>query len=74
MAQEIDGYSGADIAALYTEAAMSAIRKQLHVDEKGKANMQKSISEVVIAREDFEIAKNVVKTTQQRRIDIERQN
>ena len=74
LAQEIDGYSGADIAALYTEAAMSAIRKQLHVDEKGKANMQKSISEVVIAREDFEIAKNVVKTTQQRRIDIERQN
>lgn len=74
LAQEIDGYSGADIAALYTEAAMSAIRKQLHVDEKGKANMQKSISEVVIARDDFEIAKNVVKTTQQRRIDIERQN
>lgn len=71
LAVEIDGYSGADIAALYTESAMSAIRKQLQVDEKGMATMMKSIDEVVITKDDFEIAKKAVKTTQQRRVKIE---
>ena len=70
---EIDGYSGADIAALYTEAAMSAIRKQLHFDEKGKATMMKSIDEVVITKDDFEFAKEVVITTQKRKLETEEQ-
>ena len=61
LAQEINGYSGADIAALYTESAMSAIRKQLQVDEKGKATMRKSIDEIVITKDDFEFAKEVLK-------------
>ena len=73
LAQEINGYSGADIAALYTESAMSAIRKQLQVDEKGKATMRKSIDEIVITKDDFEFAKEVVKTTQKRKLETEEQ-
>ena len=73
LAQEINGYSGADIAALYTESAMSAIRKQLQVDEKGKATMMKGIDDIVITKEDFDFAKEVVKTTQKRRLETEEQ-
>ena len=73
LAAEIDGYSGADIKALYTESAMSAIRKHLHFDEKGKATMMKSIDEVVISNDDFEFAKVVVKTTQKRKLETEEQ-
>lgn len=72
LATDIDGYSGADIAALYTEAAMSAISKQLLLDDKGRASMLKEINEIVITKDDFELAKEVVKTTQQRRLETEK--
>ena len=67
LAMEIDGYSGADIAALYSESVMSAIRKNMHLEENGKATMLKSIADIVISVDDFEIAKEYIKTTQQRR-------
>ena len=73
LATEIDGYSGADIKALYTESVMSAINKQLHFNEKGKATMMKSVDEVVITKDDFEKAKEVVKTTQRRKLETEEQ-
>ena len=73
LAADIEGYSGADIAALYSETVMTAIRKQLHIDDKGRATMLKSVDEVVITTEDFELSKNVVKTTQQRNKETEEQ-
>lgn len=73
LAADIEGYSGADIAALYSETVMTAIRKQLQIDDKGRATMLKSVDEVVITIEDFELSKNVVKTTQQRNKETEEQ-
>lgn len=71
LAKEIEGYSGADIAALYSETVMSAIRKHLHIEDNGKASMSKEIDEVVISVEDFELAKDIIKSTQQRNSKLE---
>ena len=62
----IEGFSGADISALYTETAMCAIRRQLSMDENGKATMTKSVDELMITAEDFESAITIIKSTQQR--------
>lgn len=69
LARKIDGYSGADISALYTETVMSAIRRNLSIDVNGKAYMLKQATEIVINCEDFEEALSQIKTTQQRSID-----
>lgn len=66
IAERIDGFSGADISALYTETAMSAIRRQLSMDENGKATMTQSVEEVIITPADFESAITMIKSTQQR--------
>lgn len=73
LALSIEGYSGADIAALYSETAMSAIRKQLEIEDNGRASMKKDIDEIIISKEDFEIAKDVIKTTRQRTLEAEEQ-
>lgn len=73
LARSIEGYSGADIAALYSETAMSAIRKQMEIEENGRASMKKAEDEIVISKEDFEIAKDVIKTTRQRAVETEEQ-
>lgn len=66
IATRIEGFSGADISALYTETAMCAIRRQLSMDENGKATMTKSVDELMITAEDFESAITIIKSTQQR--------
>lgn len=66
LAEKIDGYSGADISALYTETVMSAIRRHLTIDANGKANMSKQASDILITSEDFYQALEEIKTTQQR--------
>lgn len=66
LAKSIEGYSGADISALYSEAAMSAIRRQLTIDEYGKASMGKNAEDVLISRSDFERARAVIKSTTER--------
>ena len=66
LAESIEGYSGADISALYSEAAMSAIRRQLTIDEYGKASMGKNAEEVLISKSDFEQARAVIKSTTER--------
>ena len=52
---------------------MSAIRKQMEIEENGRASMKKAEDEIVISKEDFEIAKDVIKTTRQRAVETEEQ-
>ena len=66
LANRIDGYSGADISALYTETVMAAIRRHLTVDQYGKAHMSMGASDVRISSKDFDLALSEIKTTQQR--------
>ncbi len=66
LANRIDGYSGADISALYTETVMAAIRRHLTVDQYGKAHMSMGASDVRISSKDFDQALSEIKTTQQR--------
>lgn len=66
LAKKIEGYSGADISALYTEAVMSAIRRHLIIDENGKATMTKDADRIKIDCEDFDSAFAVIKPTQTR--------
>ena len=70
LANRIDGYSGADISALYREATMSAIRRQLVIDEvTGKATMMKSVESITMGKEDFEFAISVITATSKRNVD-----
>lgn len=67
LAKSIDGYSGADIKALYREATMAAIREQLEMnDESGKAYMKKSAKDILVSRHHFEDAKKRVVATSKR--------
>lgn len=66
LAERIDGYSGADISALYTETVMAAIRRHLVIDNNGKATMTASSDNIKIDCEDFYSAFNVIKPTQVR--------
>ena len=66
LAKKIDGYSGADISALYTESVMSAIRRHLVIDKHGKATMTEVAENIRIDREDFDSAFKVIKPTQVR--------
>lgn len=66
LAAKIDGFSGADISALYSEAAMSAIRRNLRMDESGKAYMTQVAEKVLVSVDDFETARKIIKSTEQR--------
>lgn len=66
LAKKIEGYSGADISALYTETVMSAIRRHLIIDVNGKATMTKEAENIRIDCEDFNSAFDVIKPTQTR--------
>lgn len=72
LANRIDGYSGADISALYREATMSAIRSQLVINEvTGKAAMMKSVESITMGKEDFEFAISVITATSKRNVNQE---
>lgn len=72
LADRIEGYSGADISALYREATMSAIRRQLVIDDKtGKASMLKSVEDITICNEDFELAVEMITSTSKRNATTE---
>lgn len=64
LAKKIEGYSGADISALYTETVMSAIRRHLIIDVNGKATMTKEAENIRIDCDDFNSAFDVIKPTQ----------
>lgn len=66
LAAELDGFSGADISALYAETAMSAIRRNLQMDESGKAFMTQDAEKILISIADFETARKTIKSTEQR--------
>lgn len=66
LAKKIEGYSGADISALYTETVMSAIRRHLIIDVNGKATMTKEAENIRIDCDDFNSAFDVIKPTQTR--------
>lgn len=66
LAAKIEGFSGADISALYSETAMTAIRRNLQMEESGKATMLQDVDNILISIEDFEKARNVIKSTEQR--------
>lgn len=67
LAKDIDGYSGADISALYREATMAAIREQLEMNvETGKATMKKSADDILVSQRHFENAKERVVATSKR--------
>lgn len=73
LADRIEGYSGADISALYREATMSAIRRQLVIDDKtGKASMLKSVEDITICNDDFELAVAMVTSTSKRNANTEK--
>ena len=74
LANLIEGFSGADISALYTETAMSAIRRQLQMDVNGKATMSKDVNDVRITMDDFKSAVSVIKSTEQRTIEVRNRN
>ena len=70
LADRLDGYSGADISALYREATMSAIRRQLVIDDvTGKATMLKSVDAITMAQGDFEFAITVITATSKRSVN-----
>ena len=69
LAAKIDGFSGADISALYAETAMSAIRRNLQMDDSGKAFMTKDAENILISKDDFEAARLVIKSTEQRTLE-----
>ena len=69
LAAKIDGFSGADISALYAETAMSAIRRNLQMDDLGKAFMTKDAENILISKDDFEAARLVIKSTEQRTLE-----
>ena len=67
LAERTEGYSGADISALYRETAMSAIRRQLVIDDTtGKARMLKAVEDITICKEDFEFAITMITSTSKR--------
>lgn len=53
LAGKTENFSGADISALYTEAVMIAINKQLTLDLDGKALMNQTVEDIVLTRNDF---------------------
>lgn len=54
LAELTSGYSGADIKALYREAAMTAIRKWLNISkDDGKLEMLKELNEIKLEKCDF---------------------
>lgn len=68
LAKDIEGYSGADINALYREATMAAIREQLEMnDGTGKATMKMSANDILVSQHHFEDAKERVVATSKRR-------
>lgn len=74
LAVKIDGFSGADISALYTEASMIAIRRHLVIDEKGKPTMLEPVEKIFISADDFELARQVIKSTSERRSESRPRN
>ena len=69
LAKDIEGYSGADIKALYRETTMAAIREQLEMnDETGKASMKKSADDILVSQHHFEEAKERIVATSKRSV------
>lgn len=67
LAEELDGFSGADIKALFRETTISALREYLSFDQKtGKASITKSINEIKISPKHFTIAKERIVPTLKR--------
>ena len=67
LAERIEGFSGADISALYRETTMSAIRRQMVIDDTtGKARMLKAVEDITICKDDFEFAVTIITSTSKR--------
>lgn len=66
LAKRTEGYSGADLTALYAETVMSAINKHVSINSNGKADISVNSDAVLIERSDFENALKTIKTTEMR--------
>lgn len=60
------GYSGADMAMLYREAAMHAIRRNMTLDGCGKVTLNGTIDEIKLRYDDFLAARREITPTQMR--------
>ena len=58
LCKKAEGFSGADMAGVYREASMNAIRDNLIVEPNGKTAIKKVVSEIKIKREHLESAFN----------------
>lgn len=67
LAEELDGFSGADIKALFRETTISALREYLIFDKKtGKTSITKSINDIKISSKHFVMAKERIVPTLKR--------
>lgn len=66
LSEMTSGYSGADIGMLYREAAMQAIRRNMKLDEVGKATLTGSPTEIKLKYGDFIAARKEITPTQMR--------
>ena len=75
LSEMTNGYSGADLSSLYRESVMSAIRRQLRIDqETGKLTMSKKAEEIQVNEEDFYTAMKSIVPTTLRGLDVPQHN
>ena len=70
LAELTNGYSGADLKALYREAALSAIRRSVDFDDDGKEIILHTAEETFIDEKDFDIARRTTTPTSLRGIEM----
>lgn len=73
LAEKSEDFSGADLSALYTEAVMIAINKQLALNSDGMALMNKTVDDIVLTCDDFTQALLKIKPSIQRSQESEKQ-
>lgn len=69
LAELTNGYSGADLKALYREAALSAIRRSIEFDDDGKERILHTVEQTVIDEVDFDTARRKTTPTSLRGIE-----
>ncbi|WP_052102833.1 ATP-binding protein [Porphyromonas gulae] len=66
LSQRIGGFSGADIAALYKESAVRAIKSKIYFDEVGRVCQDGTLSGICISKQHIEEVLSAFRSTQAR--------